>query len=506
MANLSRFVRHHALRTPDRIALVQGDARVTYAELWSRICTVAGLLRARGIDRGDRVALFMKNSVAFIEIAFAVSHVGAVLVPVNFRLAADEVDHILQDSGAALLFCDEELAGWSPTVPDVVRLGLEAQRDASTLMPRVNDDARSGDLMASVDHDDLLRILYTSGTTDRPKGVTHTYRNFYAKSCDQIIDLGLTSDTRLLVCGPLYHVGAFDLPGVAVLWTGGRLCLQRDFDPSGALALIEREALTGAWLAPVMAGALLAAQRAEPRDVHTLQWVIGGGERTPESRIRDFSTAFPNARYIDAYGLTETCGGDTLMERGQELEKIGSVGRSLSQVDIEIRDDDGRSLAAGQEGEICIRGAKVTQGYWQAPQKTAASFFGDWLRTGDIGYLDAQGFLYITDRKKDMIISGGENVASSEVERAIFELPQVQDAAVIGVADVRWGERPVSFIVLHPGHSLSEADILSHCRRRLATFKVPERIIFATALPRSASGKVLKRELRESIASGSPAA
>ncbi len=498
MANLSRLVRYHALRSPDRIALVQDDVQISYAELWRRICAVAAVLRDRGIDPGSRVALLMKNSVAFIEIAFAVSHIGAVLVPLNFRLAADEVDDILRDSGASLLFCDEELATWTPAVLQVIRLGLETRLNASTLARAANASASDGEPMAPVDHDGLLRILYTSGTTDRPKGVMHTYGNFYAKSSDHVIALSLSADTRLLVCGPLYHVGAFDLPGMAVLWAGGSLCLQRDFDPSDALALIERWALTGAWLAPVMAGALLAAQAAEPRDVTTLQWVIGGGERTPESRIRQFGRAFPIARYIDAYGLTETCGGDTLMERGRELEKIGSVGRALSQVEIEIRDDDGRCVPARQEGEICVRGAKVTRGYWQAPEKTAASFFGAWLRTGDIGYLDTEGFLYVTDRRKDMIISGGENVASSEVERAIFELPQVQDVAVVGVADERWGERPVSFIVLRPGHSLSEADILGHCRRRLAGFKVPDRVFFTAALPRSASGKVLKRELRQS--------
>jgi fatty-acyl-CoA synthase len=505
MANLSRLVRYHALRSPDRTALIQDDVLVSYAELWRTTCVIAGMLRARGIAPGSRVALLMKNSIAFIQIALAVSHIGAVLVPMNFRLAADEVDGILQDSGAALLFCDEELASWTPAVPEVVRLGPEARRDASFLARGPNAVASGRESMAPVEDDSLLRILYTSGTTDRPKGVMHTYRNFYAKSADQVIALNLSADTRLLVCGPLYHVGAFDLPGIAVLWTGGTLCLQRDFDPSAALGLIEREALTGAWLAPVMGGALLAAQAAEQRDVHTLQWVIGGGERTPESRIRQFAVAFPKARYIDAYGLTETCGGDTLMERGRELEKIGSVGRALSQVEIEIRDDNGRCVPARQEGEICVRGAKVTRGYWQAPEKTAASFFGAWLRTGDIGYLDAEGFLFVTDRKKDMIISGGENVASSEVERAICELPQVQDVAVVGVADERWGERPVSFIVLRPGHSLSEADILSHCRRRLAKFKVPDRVFFTTTLPRSASGKVLKRELRQSSASGSAA-
>jgi fatty-acyl-CoA synthase len=371
----------------------------------------------------------------------------------------------------------------------------DAQHDASRLATGAGDDR-----MAPVGSGDLLRIMYTSGTTDRPKGVMHSYANFYAKSADQMLELGLSPETRLLVAGPLYHVGAFDLPGIAVLWAGGRLGILREFDPGAALDLIAEERLTASWLAPVMTSGLLACQAEAPRDVSSLQWTIGGGERTPESRIRQFSQAFPNARYIDAYGLTETCGGDTLMERGRELEKIGSVGRALSQVDIEIRDEEGEVLPAGQEGEICVRGAKVTQGYWHAPDKTAASFFGDWLRTGDAGYLDDEGFLFITDRKKDMIISGGENIASSEVERAIMELPQVQDAAVIGMPSAQWGERPMAFIVTRPGETLTEEDVRAHCRGRLAGFKVPDRVLFEQSLPRSASGKVLKRELRETLA------
>jgi len=192
-----------------------------------------------------------------------------------------------------------------------------------------------------------------------------------------------------------------------------------------------------------------------------------------------------------------------MMEPGRELEKIGSVGRPISQVDIEIRDDDGNLLPRGVEGEVCVRGEKVTRGYWNAPEKTAASFFGNWLRTGDVGYLDDDGFLYITDRKKDLIISGGENIASSEVERAIQELPQVEDSAVVGIADARWGERPVAFVVLRPDAALTETEVREHCRGRLAGFKVPDRITFTAELPRSASGKVLKRELRERIAGSS---
>jgi fatty-acyl-CoA synthase len=203
---------------------------------------------------------------------------------------------------------------------------------------------------------------------------------------------------------------------------------------------------------------------------------------------------------VDAYGLTESCSGDTMMEAGREIDKIGSVGRALAHVEVSIRTANGETLAAGKTGEICLRGPKITPGYWRDAQKTKASFFGDWFRTGDVGHLDGEGFLYLTDRKKDMIISGGENIASSEVERVVYELPQIQDAAVIGVADARWGERPVAVVVLKPDQVLSLEALQEHCRRKLAAFKVPKDLIVLAELPRNPSGKILKRLLREAIA------
>jgi fatty-acyl-CoA synthase len=495
MGSISRWVQYHSVRTPDKTAVVYDDVRISYGELRRRIGALGAMLSSHGIQRGDKVALLMKNSPAFLEIAFAVSHIGAVLVPINFRLAPSEVDYILRDSEAAMLFRDEEFSSCDAHTRLTITLSVDAQRDASTLALGFDPVPAAFSSMQ-----ELFRVMYTSGTTDRPKGVMHSYENFYAKSGDQIVALGLSPRTRLLVCGPLYHVGAFDLPGIAVLWVGGTLCVQREFEPSRTLEFIERERINSAWMAPVMSGALVTCQTQVPRDVSSLEWTIGGGERTPESRIIAFQKAFPNARYIDAYGLTESCGGDTLMEAGREIEKIGSVGRSLPQVEIEIRDEQGQVLPTGEHGEVCLRGAKVTKGYWHAPEMTAASFFGEWFRTGDVGYLDADGFLFLTDRKKDMIISGGENIASSEVERIIYELSEVRDAAVVGVPDSRWGERPVAFVVLHPGMTLTEAQIRTYCRERVAPFKVPDRVQFESALPRSASGKILKRKLRDHLA------
>ena len=312
--------------------------------------------------------------------------------------------------------------------------------------------------------------------------------------------LGLKEADRLLVAGPLYHVGAFDLPGIGVLWMGGCWHLLRDFSPRAAFAAIETGRLNGMWFAPVMLNMALASSERAEFDLSSVRWVIGGGERTPESRIRAFGSLFPEARYIDAYGLTESCGGDTFMEAGRELEKIGSVGRPLAHVRVEIRDDAGRALGPGETGEICLHGAKVTRGYWRDPERSASAFHADgWFRTGDIGVMDEEGFLYLTDRLKDMIISGGENIASSEVERVLYEMPEISEAAVIGRPDARWGERPMAFVVTHSGRSVTQDAVISHCRTRLAGFKVPRDIRFVDELPRNPSGKVLKRVLRDTV-------
>ncbi|MCA1395892.1 AMP-binding protein [Bradyrhizobium sp. BRP56] len=494
MINLSSFIAFHARRTPDRCALKYRGEDVSYADFDLRIRQVGGWLAARGIAPGDVVAVLMKNSTAFLELVFATSHIGAVFLPINYRLSADEVAYIVGNSGARLLVADEEFAAIATGGAPVVLLDEVAQSSVTNLAP---------DIAPAPIHvrgpRDLMRLMYTSGTTDRPKGVMLSYENIYWKSADQTLVLGLNADTRLLVVGPLYHVGALDLPGIAVLWHGGMLCIHRTFEPEPALAAIEREKLNAAWFAPVMTTALLTCPNRERYDVSSLQWAIGGGEKTPEVRIRAFSDYFKNARYIDAYGLTESCGGDTFMDAGREIEKIGSTGRAIAHVEIEIRDDAGKRLPAGQNGEICLRGPKVTQGYWKDPEKTASAFFGDWFRTGDVGYLDDDGFLYLTDRKKDMIISGGENIASSEVERVIYEMPEVREVAVIGLPDARWGEKPVAIVVLADDARLDLAGLTDHCRTRLAGFKVPRQLVIRDSLPRNPSGKVLKRVLRAEL-------
>jgi fatty-acyl-CoA synthase len=495
MVNLSAHVLYHASRTPDRLAIIYEQERISYADLSDRVLRMAGWLQARGVQADQVVAVVMKNSTAFIEIALATSHIGAIFLPINFRLSAAEIDYIASNAEAVILFADEE---FGPAVRDnaaSVLVNVAAQSDSRMIA----GDA-SMPPMTIRRPEDLFRLMYTSGTTDRPKGVMHTYDNYYWKSLDHIAALSLTADERLLVVGPLYHVGAFDLPGTAVLHLGGMMLIQRNFDEEQVLAAIQNEKLTGGWLAPVMVGRLLSHENASNYNLSSFRWALGGGEKTPEKRILAFSALFNKGRYIDAYGLTETCSGDTMMEAGYEIEKIGSTGRAMPHVAIRICDENGQPVAPGEDGEICLRGPKVTRGYWKEEAKTRQSFFGDWFRTGDVGHLDEDGFLFLTDRKKDMIISGGENIASSEVERVIFMLPAVADVAVIGLPDACWGECVAAVVVLQSGHSLDLPTLTAFCRTHMASFKVPKHLILRELLPRNPSGKVLKRVLRDELA------
>lgn len=495
MQNLTNALDFHARIRPSDEALIYGDTRISWRQLQQRVQKTAAGLKEQGVGPESIVAMVMKNSACFVELLYAISHLGAVSLPVNFRLSQDEIDFITGHAGASLIIADQE---FESSVRDletkVIFLDASAQDDSRKVFGKYGSVEKAHPR----DGNDLFRLMYTSGTTDRPKGVMHSYDNYYWKCLAHIMALPLSADDKLAVVGPLYHVGACDLPGLGVHLVGGALIIVRNFDPVQLLHLIEQEQISGIWLAPVMTSAVLSVEPDHGADVSSLKWCIGGGEKTPESRIRSFASFFTNARYIDAYGMTETISGDTLMDPGREIEKIGSVGRPVSFVEVEIRDATGKTLGPHEEGEICMSGKKVSEGYWKDQERTMVAMFEDgFLRSGDIGYLDDDGFLFLTDRKKDMIISGGENIASSEIERVIYEMPEILEVAVVGRTDDKWGEVPIAIIVPRPDAKITFEMLDEHCRRHLAGFKCPKDLVISTGLPRNPSGKVLKRVLRD---------
>ncbi|MFG2374980.1 long-chain fatty acid--CoA ligase [Streptomyces sp. NPDC048504] len=511
MHNFASILDYHLAQRPDAVAVVQDERCLTVRHLSERVNQLAAGLAELGVGRGDVVGLLLYNQPEFLELVHATNRLGAVFLPLNYRLSEEEWQYILGHAQAKVIVTEPEFvraversAGCLTDLEHRILIGggdppEEQWTDYEELLAR-----HKGERVEPVDIelDDLQRLMYTSGTTSRPKGVRITYGNLQAKNLAHIVHFGLTAADTTLVCGPLYHVGGLDMPALGVLYAGGSVVLQRKFDPQGVLDAIEKHRVTNVWLAPAMVNAVLEVPDREEYDTSSVRFILGGGEKTPEPVLRRVMTAFPNAWFADAYGLTETVSGDTFLDREHALTKLGSVGRPVPHTRVRIVDDTGKEVPAGELGEITLRGPKVFAGYWRDEKATAAALRDGWFHTGDIGHVDEDGFLFIDDRKKDMIVSGGENIATPEVERVLYEHPAVLEAAVVGIDHPRWGEVPRAFVVFRPGERAGPEELREFCRARLAKFKVPARFDIVDELPRTPSGKVLKRTLRDIPAEG----
>ena len=500
--NWVTVLEHHAARTPDRPLAVSEDRTLTYAGMLECSLRVAGGLAQRGVRAGDVVGLLSYNSVEMLATIFAANALGAVAMPVNWRLAAPEVRYLLEHSGAAAFVCDAELLSLGAEAADgldLVRVAIpvDGSQVADGWTTSTELEAAEPAERAPARGEDVHRLMYTSGTTGRPKGVMITHANLAWKNFAHVTELGFTAADVGLACGPLYHVGALDLITTSLIAVGATTIVHRTFDPAKVVEEIERSQVTCVWMAPAMLRAVLDEPGVDERDLSSVRLIIAGGEKLPIPFIDRLERTFPSAWLADAYGLTETVSGDTFLDRPSTRTKLGSVGRPCVYLDLQVWGEDGRPVPAGERGEIVLRGPKVFAGYWRDADATAAAFAGGWFHTGDIGVQDEDGYVYIVDRLKDMIISGGENVASSEVERVLDEHPAVLEVAVVGRPHERWGEVPVAHVVARPGTAPAPEELIEHCRGRLAKFKVPAEVMFLDELPRNPSGKVLKRELRE---------
>ena len=494
---------HHASRTPNKPLAIHGDDTVTYNEMAARSATLAAGLHEHGVGGGDVVGLLSYNCIEFLDTIFAANYLGAIAMPINWRLAAPELRYILDHSEACALVCDEPLVALADEATKSMERGLVRvciARPAPDGWTPLADLRAASIIPARVPAagDDIHRLMYTSGTTGRPKGVMISHANLAWKNYAHITEFGFTSADLGLACGPLYHVGALDLTTTSLIAAGATIIIHRVFDASDVVDEIERARVTTVWLAPAMINGIMALPDIERRDLSSVRLIINGGEKMPIPLIERLQRTFPSAWFADAYGLTETVSGDTFLDRDSIVSKLGSVGRPCLYLELDIRDEHGASVPPGERGEVVVRGPKVFEGYWRDPDATSAAFAGDWFHTGDIGVRDDDGYLYIVDRLKDMIVSGGENIAGSEVERVLYEHESVVEAAVVGRPDDRWGEVPVAFVVTSSATTTPE-ELVEHCRPQLARFKVPKEVVLVDALPRNPSGKVLKRELRTRI-------
>ncbi len=507
--NPSHILARCAERYPDREALVGDRRRLTWFSLRARVNSLAAGLSDIGVGPGDRVGVLLYNCPEFLEAYFAICHLGAILVPLNFRLTGPEFAYILGDAGVTVLITEaafhpaiEPIQSGLSRLSHVLCVGEDVPAGWKSFEGRILRSGGREVPIAPAELSDVQRIMYTSGTTSHPKGAMITHGNVYWKNVAHAMDLALTAEDRTLIVAPLYHVGGLDLPATGVLYLGGSVVILPRFDAERVLAAIHEEGITNVWLPPTMIAQILGRKDIDRFNLETLRIIIDGGEKMPIPLIEELRRVIPSCGFYDAYGLTETVSGDTFLPPADAVRKTGSVGLPTHQLRIRIVDDDRRDLPPDELGEILLRGPKIFSGYWNNREASEAALVNGWFHTGDIGRIDPEGFLYIVDRKKDIIISGGENIASTEVERVIYEDPRVAECAVIGISDEKWNEVPYAFIVLKPGERAAAEDLIERCTANLAKFKVPKGVEFIDALPRNPSGKVLKRQLRENAAAG----
>jgi long-chain acyl-CoA synthetase len=499
-AGLHRSLQRH----PDKTATVDGTRRQSFRQLASRVARLAGALGQLGVQRGDRVAVLALNGDRYIETALAVWWLGAVLNPVNTRWTAGEVVYALNDCGARVLFVDDALAPLAmdldkqvPTLQTTVALGHTASGlDYEALIAQATpvDDAR-------LDNNELAAILYTGGTTGFPKGVMLSHANLWAALVGRMAEVPNPGHFVTLLTAPLFHVaGLGRMLGQTVV--GGTCVTFPAFNAEAVLRTFASERITDVVVVPSMLQMLLDAPSFAQTDLSSLRRILWGAAPITVPLLERALQAFPGVEFIHAYGMTETSASVSVHHIGSSLEernsqRIRSAGRAGFSTEIRIADAQGRALPPGEHGEILVRGPVVMMGYWNRPQDTQQAVRDGWLHTGDGGTMDEDGYLYVVDRLKDMVISGGENIYPAEVEEVLGRHPGVAASAVIGVPNEKWGETVHAVVVPRSGTTLSADELITHCRAHLGGYKCPKSIEFRNALPLSAAGKVLKGELRK---------
>ncbi len=494
--NLSTAFAASAERHASKAALFWGEQEYAYSLLLAQARVLTRLLQTRfSVRVGDRVGLWLKNCPEFIPALFGVLGAGAVVVPINNFLKPEEIQHILDDAGVDVLITDHTMAEHLPAI-QALRPGVRAWM----VEEFGSDENRNAALTASgialarqPTEDDLAVIIYTSGTTGRAKGAMLTHGNLLhnVDSCRQVLE-AVDAD-RFLVLLPLFHSFMLTVGMLLPLLVGGSIVLVRSLHPpKNIIHDIYRRQATILPAVPSFFRTLIGAQL--PPGL-PLRICISGGAPLPMETLREFNRTLP-VRLIEGYGLSEASPVVTLNPiRGTSRD--GSIGMPIPGVEVSIQDEIGNLLEPGQTGEVCVRGGNVMKGYWNRPDETERSIRSGWLLTGDVGHRDPDGFFYITDRKKDMLIVNGINVYPREIEEVIYQIPGVKEAAVVGVPDARRGEHPVAFVASREGATLDEKAILQFIRQKLADYKVPKKVTFVPSLPRNATGKVLKTALRQ---------
>ena len=504
--NLGNLLNISASKYPTRTAIISPEGRWSYEAFDERTNRLAGAFLNAGLTKGDRIALLFYNSSYFVEAYFAAVKIGLVVTPVNYRFSGSEIVYVLNDAQPRMLLYGPEFETTLQAVRDQlvsVRHFVSPQNSASLLADDYEDLLAGGqaDIASAasrVSENDPCQLMYTSGTTGKPKGATLTHRNVFWNLFNTIWAREDKAGERAIIVGPLYHTAALNNHLTIQVALGGTSIIIRKFEPQALLQTIENEKATIVSGAPALYNMLLQYPDAHKYDTRSITKCTSGSDKLPlevKKRLLEF---FPNIEGVyDVYGLTEASPGITTLNAADSLRKDGSVGKILPFVDARIVGEDQNSLPPGEVGELICRGPNVMQGYHRNPQATAEAIQNGWLFTGDLARMDDEGFLYIVDRKKEMIVSGGENIYPREIEEVIIKHPAVADVAVIGVPHPKWGETVKAFVVSRPGRAIDEKEVIDFCRKYLASYKKPTAVAFVPEIPRNPSGKALKRILKQ---------
>ena len=498
------WLRRRLPKSGTRLALITDEQRITYAELAERTERLANALQRRGVARGDRVAYLGENHPAFVEAFFACGLLGAIFVPLNTRLTAPELQFQLHDCGVSVLINASKLDGLSVAVVEGggvrnrLSVGGGPGNGAESYEAALRG-APTEPVQERVGLDDGAMILYTSGTTGKPKGALLTHGNITWNCINVLVDMDLTKNDVALMISPLFHVASLDMGLLPMLLKGATVVLEEKFDPARALALIQEHGVTTLNGVPTTFQMLAEHPDWASTDLSSLEKLTCGGSPITGRVLEAYEVR--GIHFTSCYGMTETAPGVTMLPAERSVEKAGSAGLAHFFTQMRIVDPLGLTAEPGEVGEIQISGPNVIREYWNRSDATRDAYAeGIWFRSGDMGYIDDEGFLFVSDRLKDMIISGGENIYPAEVESVIAELEAVAAVAVIGVPDEKWGEVPRAVITVRDGASLTSDDVRDHLEGRLARYKIPKSVVFVSEMPRTASGKIRKADLRRQYA------
>ncbi len=483
--------------SPDKIAVREYESGRTldYAALHQQAEKLAVHLREHfGLIRGDRIALLAENHLEHFIFFSAAQKAGFILAPFNYRLAPREIDFLLRDSRANLLIYESRFEHLFKGSRHAAGFRLWALEDVQQWLSQIQDEPLPSPVATKIREDDPIFILYTSGTTGFPKGTLYTHKMLFWNSINTSLRLDLTSEDRTVTCLPLFHTGGWNVLSTPFLHHGAYFCLTKKFEPQVILQLLDEERATMLMAVPTMLKMMQDDPAFARAKLDSVRFFIVGGEALPLPVIRTWHDKGVPIR--QGYGLTEVGPNITSLHQDDALRKMGSIGTPNFYVQIRIIDDDGQPALTGQPGELLLSGPMTTPGYWKNPGATREALREGWFHTGDVVRQDEEGFLYVVDRKKNMYISGGENVYPTEVEKFLFTHPDVADAAIISVPDPKWGEVGKAFVVRKKGANLDEATLLDYCRGNLAKYKIPRYVVFVPELPKGDTGKIDRKALR----------